>query len=264
VITTKTVLGILTITTALAVQVQAQVSTPILAGFSSYSLPPEDDGPSALATMPFTINFYGTWYSDVWVNNNGNVTFNSSLWQYIPGPLNSANMGIIAPYWADVDTDNPASGVVTYGNGIVANHAAFGVDWVNVGYFAAHADKLLSCQLVIIDRSDIAPGDFDMEFNYGQVQWEWGDASVNYPPHAGFSDGGANDFELPGSGVEGAFLDSNTETGLIYNSLNSAVPGQYIFSFRDGTPLESVPEPNLMAIFCFGAAGLAFLRRRQD
>ena len=56
---------------------------------------------------------------------------------------------------------------------------AFGVDWVNVGYFSAHADKLLSCQLVIIDRSDIASGDFDMEFNYDKVQWEWGDASPN-------------------------------------------------------------------------------------
>ena len=43
--------------------------------------------------------------------------------------------------------------------------------------FHEHADRLLSCQLVIIDRSDIAPGDFDMEFNYDKVQWEWGDAS---------------------------------------------------------------------------------------
>jgi hypothetical protein len=254
---------ILTITTALAVQVQAQVSTPILAGFTDYSLPREDDFPSQLATMPFTINFYGTWFSDVWVNNNGNVTFDGSLSQYTPGPLNSAGTSIIAPYWADVDTRNPASGVVTYGNGTVDNHAAFGVDWVNVGYYNSHADLLLSCQLVIIDRSDIAPGDFDMEFNYDKVQWEWGDVSVGAPPHAGFSDGGANDVELPGSGVEGAFLDINTVTGLIYNSLNSTVPGQYIFYFRDGTPLESVPEPNLMAIFCFGAAGLAFLRWRQ-
>ena len=31
----------------------------------------------------------------------------------------------------------------------------------------------------------------------------------------GFSDG-TNDYELPGSGVEGAFLDTNAATGLIY------------------------------------------------
>ncbi len=214
--------------------------------------------------MPFTINFYGTLFSDVWVNNNGNVTFNTALSAYTPVPLSSMGLGIIAPFWADVDTRNSASGVVTYGNGTVDNHSAFGVDWVNVGYYSEHADKLLSCQLVIIDRSDIASGDFDMEFNYEQVQWEWGDVSVGDPPRAGFSDGVGNGFELPGSGVEGAFMDTNLVTGLIYNSLNSSEPGQYVFDFRDGTPLASVPEPNLMAIFCLGAGGLAFLRRNQS
>jgi hypothetical protein len=118
----------------------------------------------------------------------------------------------------------------------VNGHAAFGVDWVNVGYYAVHADKLLSCQLVIIDRSDIIAGDFDMEFNYSKVQWEWGDASKYSPPHAGFSNG-IGDTELPGSGVQGAFLDSNVATGLIYHNLNSSVPGRYFFSFRNGQPL---------------------------
>ena len=67
-------------------------------------------------------------YSNVWVNNNGNVTFDGSLWHYIPGPLSGAGMSIIAPYWADVDTDNSASDVGTRGNDAVDNHAAFGVD----------------------------------------------------------------------------------------------------------------------------------------
>jgi hypothetical protein len=149
--------------------------------------------------------------------------------------LNSLGIRIIAPYWADVDTDNTASDVVRYGTNTVNSHNAFGVDWVNVGYYQAHADKLLSCQLVIIDRSDIAPGNFDMEFNYFKVQWEWGDASKNDPPRAGYSNG-IGDAELPGSGVQGAFLDSNPATGLIYHSLNSPVPGRYIFLFRNGQP----------------------------
>jgi len=42
---------------------------------------------------------------------------------------------------------------------------------------------------------------------------------------------------LPGSGVEGAFMDTNSVTGLIYNSRNSPVPGRYVFYFRNGTPL---------------------------
>jgi hypothetical protein len=122
----------------------------------------------------------------------------------------------------------------------VGTNNAFGVNWVNVGYFNAHADKLLSCQLVIIDRSsDIgnAPGDFDMEFNYFKVQWEWGDYSIGKPPRAGFSDWAQDYYELPNSGIKGAFLDTNSVTGLIYNSLNSPVPGRYVFYFRDGEPL---------------------------
>ena len=49
---------------------------------------------------------------------------------------------------------------------------------------------------------------------------------------------GLIDYELPGSGVEGAFLDTNVVTGLIYHNLNSPVPGRYIFSFRNGATLD--------------------------
>jgi hypothetical protein len=214
-----------------------RLETPntIRAGFDQFSLPPEDDSPSSNAIFPFAINFYGATYSNIWVNNNGNVTFDKSQSAYTPSVLNSLRIRIIAPFWADVDTDNPASAVVTYGTNLVNGHAAFGTDWVNVGYYNDHADKLLSCQLVIINRSDIVPGDFDMEFNYDKIQWEWGDFSVGYPPRAGFSDG-VNDYELPGSGVEGAFMDTNALTGLIYYSLNSTVPGRYFFTFRNGQP----------------------------
>lgn len=215
---------------------QLGITNAIRDGFTNNALPAEDDAPSSMADMSLAVNFYGVWYSNVWVNNNGNITFNGSLSTYSPVALNGSGVPIISPYWADVDTSNPNSAVVTYGTNIVDSRAAFGVDWVNVGYYAAHADRLLSCQLVIIDRSDITPGDFDMEFNYFKVQWEWGDVSVGDPPRAGFSDGGTNDFELSGSGVEGMFMDTNAVNGLIYNSLNSPVPGRYVFYFRDGIP----------------------------
>lgn len=212
------------------------VTNNIRPGFDQNALPPEDDDPSSSTGLPFAINFLGTAASNLWVNNNGNVTFDFPQPAYTPSALSNIKARIIAPFWADVDTRSPQSDVVRYGTNVVDGHAAFGVDWVNVGYYSGHADRLLSCQLVIIDRSDILPGDFDMEFNYMKVQWEWGDVSVGNPPRAGFSDG-INDIELPGSGVEGAFLDTNAVTGLIYNSLKSSVPGRYIFNFRDGQPL---------------------------
>ena len=216
------------------------ITNAIRDGFTNQSLPAEDDNPSYQTDLPVTINFFGSQYSNAWVNENGNITFDSAWGNYITGPLSNVGMNIIAPYWADVDSRNSASSVVTYGTNVVDGRIAFGVDWVNVGYFSAYADRLLSCQLVIIDRSDIAAGDFDMEFNYFKIQWEWGDASVGFPPRAGFY-GGGTDYELPGSGVEGAFMDTNAVTGLVYHSFNSTVPGRYLFYFRDGNPLTPLP-----------------------
>jgi hypothetical protein len=182
------------------------------------------------------------------VNNNGNVTFEDPLYEFDPTDLASLGIKIIAPFWADVDTRNTGSDVVRFGTNVVDGHNAFGVDWVNVGYFVRDVGgytNLLSCQLVIINRSDIATNDFDMEFNYDKVQWQWGSVSEDIPARAGYADGGANSYELPGSGVDGAFLDSNFDTGLIYHSmdgprtnlLSSPVSGRYRFFFRNGVPL---------------------------
>jgi len=216
------------------------VTNAIRSGFDQQFLDRNDDDSTGIVPMGFFINYFGSSNAALYVNNNGNVTFGSALSGYAPNPLNQlgepAITNIIAPFWADVDTRNTNSDVVKYGTNMVDGHAAFGVDWVNVGYYYEHADKLLSCQLVIIDRSDIVAGDFDMEFNYLKVQWEWGDASLNVPPRAGYSDG-VDDYELPGSGVEGTLLDTNAVTGLIYRNLNSSVPGRYVFYFRDGQPL---------------------------
>jgi hypothetical protein len=213
------------------------VTNAIRPGFNQQILDRNDDGSTGIVPIGFPINFFGSSNTTLYVNNNGNVTFDSPQSAYTPAPLNYLGIRIIAPYWADVDTRDTGSDVVKYGNGTVNGHAAFGVDWVNVGYYSWHSDRLLSCQLVIIDRSDIAAGNFDMELNYSKVQWEWGDASKYSPPHAGFSNGSNYDYELPGSGVQGAFLDSNVATGLIYHNLNSSVPGRYFFSFQNGQPL---------------------------
>lgn len=116
------------------------------------------------------------------------------------------------------------------------------------------ADKLLSVQMVLIDRSDVAAGDFDMEFNYAQIRWEAGDVSggcdglwTDYDcsgghyggssARAGYASAGGSSFEINGSAVAGALLDSNLTTGLIHTSFNSTVPGRYVFQFHNGVPL---------------------------
>jgi len=212
-------------------------TTIIRPGFDQQILDRNDDGSTGIVPIGFLINFYGITNTTLYVNNNGNVTFLTPQPAYTPQTLSSLKTEVIAPYWADVDTRNPDSGVVKYGTNTVNGFPAFGVNWVNVGYYSYHADKFISCQMVIINRSDGMPGDFDLEFNYDKVQWQWGDVTVGIPPRAGFANNSLSGYELPGSGIDGAFMDTNTVTGLVYNSLNSPVPGRYVFRFRNGQPL---------------------------
>jgi uncharacterized repeat protein (TIGR01451 family) len=214
-------------------------------GFDDVELPANDDGSTGVVALGFPINFYGTSFDQLYVNNNGNITFDAAQWEYTPYDLTSTQRKIIAPFFADIDTRAPGSARVrySYGLGQVDGRPAFGVNWVNVGYYNSHDDKLNSIQLILIDRSDIAPGDFDFEFNYDRIEWETGDASggVNglggASARAGFSNGtgiSGTFFELPGSAVNGGLLDTNRQTGLINNSLNSSLLGRYVFQVRNG------------------------------
>ena len=50
------------------------------------------------------VNFYGQDFEHLWVNNNGNVTFDGPLGTYTPFGLDRHGRPIIAPFFADVDT----------------------------------------------------------------------------------------------------------------------------------------------------------------
>ena len=51
----------------------------ILAGFNGNTLAANDDGSTAATDIGFSPNFFGTTYSQLFVNNNGNVTFDQAL-----------------------------------------------------------------------------------------------------------------------------------------------------------------------------------------
>jgi hypothetical protein len=219
-------------------------------GFLTASVPRNDDGSSPLAPLGFAINLFGKGRAAVFVNNNGNITFDGPLSTFTPFGLRSTAREIIAPFFADVDTRAAASKLVTYGRDTVNGHRAFGANYVDVGYYASHTDKLNSFQLVLIERADQGPGDFDIEFNYGRILWETGDASggVNgfggTPAAAGWSNGGDTSYELPGSLIPGAFLDNGpyalvrqSITGAVVNTTSSQSngrAGRLIFRARDG------------------------------
>jgi hypothetical protein len=214
-------------------------------GFSANILPANDDGSTGRVPLGFTANFFGTSYAGGFINNNGNLTFDSPLAQFTPEDLTSTRHVIIAPFFADVDTR--VGNVLTYGPGTVDGHPAFGATWPGVGCFSVNISVLDAFQVVLVDRSDTGPGNFDIEFNYDQIQWETGQASGGNAQclggsaaRVGFSNGTGvpgSFFELPGSGVPGAFLDGNPTTGLANNRINSSTVGRYVFAVRAGTPI---------------------------
>src|SRR3954470_4012444 len=214
--------------------------------FSANTLPANDDGSTSLVPVGFTLDFFGTSYSQVYVNNNGNITFDGPLSTFTPFALNPNGTKIVAAFFGDVDTRGAGSGLTQYGYGTgqVDGHLAFGVNYINVGYFAFGTDKLNSFQIVLIQREDTgSPNNFDIEFNYDKVQWETGDFSGGSgglggdSVRIGYSSGSGEAYEFPTSGVDGSFLDNNLATGLISHSLNSTQLGRYVLQVRNGVVL---------------------------
>ncbi|RTQ52158.1 T9SS type A sorting domain-containing protein [Hymenobacter gummosus] len=131
-----------------------------------------DDSSFGPISLGWDFSLFGTNYREVYVNNNGNITFDD--------PLNSFNAQgfpistpMIAAFWADVDTRAMGSGTVWYR--VYPDRLV--VVWNRVGYFDSHADKKNTFQLVI--RANTAPGFVgdDVQISYDDMQWTTGDFS---------------------------------------------------------------------------------------
>uniref|UniRef100_A0A8C1XRN5 Uncharacterized protein n=1 Tax=Cyprinus carpio TaxID=7962 RepID=A0A8C1XRN5_CYPCA len=75
--------------------------------------PSEDDGSSNLVLLEEPFVYFGHVYQQVYVNNNGHLTFDEPLSQPIPNYLHSQlNRDIIAVCWTDMD--NRVNGTISY------------------------------------------------------------------------------------------------------------------------------------------------------
>lgn len=240
--------------------------------FNGNTLAANDDGSTGLVNIGFSVNIAGISYNQLYVNNNGNVSFTNSLSTFTPSGITGSNFPIIAPFWADVDTRGDGSGLTKYGTAAASasTGAMFGVNWIDVGYFPNRVDKRNSFQLILTNQGG---GDFQIEFNYDQIQWETGSASGGTngfggsSARVGYTIGTNSAVELAGSGVNGAFLDGGPSgTRLTSNSRGSDVAGRYIFNGRGGviidTPSNNVPLPGTFALLGLGLIGFSRLRRK--
>lgn len=127
--------GSLCIAALLAVLATAPASSlPLRPGFDTSALAANDDDSTGLVDVGFSVDFYGTTYSQLFVNNNGNITFDAPLSDFTPFALTSpGNPPIIAAFFGDVDTRGAGSALTAYGTGVVDGRAAFGVTWDGAG-----------------------------------------------------------------------------------------------------------------------------------
>ncbi|MBN8613279.1 MAG: hypothetical protein J0L92_21985 [Deltaproteobacteria bacterium] len=173
-------------------------------------LGPNDDGSSRAiditSAFPGGLNFFGTTYRTLFLNTNGNITFNDGVGTFTPNPFPVSDQPMIAPYWADVDIrgaacdgdcfdfstfeddclatcSNPTDNGVWYD--LEPGRAIF--TWDNVGYYSCLNDREMSFQL-ILETAEGCGGasstDFSVEFRFNKCQWDTGDASGGT---AGFS-----------------------------------------------------------------------------
>lgn len=191
-------------------------STFLVVDFQSY-VPPDyrnDDGSSNLITLPFSFNFFGTMYNSLYINNNGNISFGTPYSTFTANSFPDSSFVMIAPFWADVDTRAPGSGLVYYE--LSPTHLI--VKWDSVGYYANHDDKLNTFQLIITDGTDsILPAGTNVSFCYGDMQWTTGDASAGMngfggmPSTTGVNMGNGTDYfqvtqnDAPGNAFDGPY-----------------------------------------------------------
>lgn len=222
-----------------------------------------DDGFSGPINFGFNFTLFGATFTEFWANNNGNISFTQGLSEYTPTGPQGASVPLIAPFFADVDTRNSASGVMSLRFNTTANGREVIITWPNVGYYSQNADRTNTFQLVVReDGYTIPTGEGQVGFFWGNMGWETGDASGGSggfggtPAAIGFGLGdGVNGYVLEGSiqdGISRVVNDSRLWVRLTSGGVPD-VPGR-------------LPEPGSLALaaLALGAAVAMRSRRRKQ
>ena len=122
------------------------------------------------------MNLFGQHYTGFYINNNGNITFESGMSTFTPFGITGTSVGqpMIAPFFADVDTRSTTRNTSPGGTSTGTNQVYLDMDttngvititWDDVGYYS-DGTKVNAFQLRIFDQGN---GDFSFEFRYENV-----------------------------------------------------------------------------------------------
>jgi hypothetical protein len=213
----------------------------------SNTLGPNDDSSTSQIDLGFDFTFFGKTYSSLYINNNGNVSFDNRVSAYVPTGPTGVNVPIISAWFGDVDTRGTDSGLVHW-QFDTANQLV--ITWDKVGYYDIKSDALASFQMVIRgDAFDTPAGEGTIGFFYQDMPWEVTETSLTSA--IGFGDGEGNSVILEGSNTAG-LNDVVANTHIWFNGDLAPVP-----------PTPAVPEPATWAMMIGGFALVGASMRRR-
>lgn len=167
------------------------------------------------------IDFFGTNYTNIYINSNGLISFGSPNADfYAGGGPGAVNLPAIVPFWSDVD--------ITKGGEIYwdfdTTNGTITITWDGVARFSGAGNN--SFQVVLTDTGG---GDFDVEVIYEDIQWS---GSSGDPAAAtGITDGDTYTQEFDGSGSSVELLNYET------NDFGGGDPaGTYTVPVENGFP----------------------------
>lgn len=153
----------------------------------------EDDGSTSVSLAPvFTaarpFRFAGNDYTSMFVNINGNLTFDSAFSTFTPTAVPGLSQPTIAPYFADVDLRDRAGevnpGEIRYCVDAVGNRVM--VTWDSVVHYNATAattdyTRVNTFQVILTPRMICGEAGVEAEYRYNELVWYVGTASGGLP-----------------------------------------------------------------------------------
>ncbi|XP_063969190.1 protein mesh-like [Lytechinus pictus] len=215
------------------------------------SLPANDDGSTAELPIAVVFPFFDQDHTSLFVNNNGVISFLSSVSQYTPDPFPLGDgRPLLTPFWADVDTTNGGSVFYREVLRFAQNGGLFGeadnviratfddmsdfvsswmyiATWDNVAFFGASDTSIRNSFQAVL----VTDGRYSFAiFNYGDINWTTGTLSGGNsltglggtPAQVGFNAGdGENYYSVSGSRTN-SIVDIETTS-------NIGLPGRWVF-----------------------------------